>query len=162
MTRSTLVLAAAALLFAAPNAIAQAKPDFSGKWSLITDSAAAPTGGGRGGGGLGESPSIAQDASTLTITRTTQAGEVKSVYNLDGSPSKNTVAMRGGSVEQTSTAKWDANKLVISTTFNMGGSDVTTSMALSLDASGNLVVESTGMGRGGGAPTTTTRKYKKA
>ena len=36
------------------------------------------------------------NAATLTVTRTTQMGELTSVYKLDGSESKNTVAGRGG------------------------------------------------------------------
>jgi hypothetical protein len=35
-------------------------------------------------------------------------------------------------------------------------------MALSLDAAGQLVVEATGAGRGGGPPTTTKMTYKKS
>src|SRR5688572_29736937 len=71
---------------------AQAKPDFSGKWTLVPDAnaAAAPApggggggrGGGRGGGGgqfCGQECTVAQDGTSLTVTRTTPAGEVKAV-----------------------------------------------------------------------------------
>jgi hypothetical protein len=88
-------------------------------------------------------------------------GEVRLVYNLDGSESRNTVQGRGGATEQVSRARFDGTKLVITTTVNAGGTPVETTMALSLNAQGQLVVENTGVGRGGGAPTTTTLNYTK-
>jgi hypothetical protein len=161
MRNLTLMMSAAALFVAAPDASAQAK-NFAGKWTVVVDPNAPPPTGGRGGrGGLGQEPTIAQDDKTLTITRTTQMGEVKSVYNLDGSESKNTMTFGGNAVEQVSKTKWDGDKLVITTTSNFGGNTIESSMVLSIDASGNLVVQSTSPGRGGGAPTTTTMTYKK-
>jgi hypothetical protein len=123
-------------------------------------------------------PTIVQDASTLTITRMQGQTEVKSVYKLDGSESKNLVAMGGGRgrggdaaaaapppapVEVVSKAKWDGNRIVIVTTnpARGGGAPTETTMVLSIDASGNLVVERTQPGRDGGAPTTQTQTYKK-
>ena len=55
-----------------------------------------------------------------------------------------------------SKAVWEGAKLVITTTADMGGQAVETKATLSLDASGNLVVERTG-GRGAMPPQT----YKK-
>ncbi|HWP03859.1 MAG TPA: hypothetical protein VNL96_10410 [Gemmatimonadaceae bacterium] len=157
----TLALAAVAVLATALPA--QQKPSFAGQWTLIADPNA-PPGRGRGGGmfgGLGQAATITQDEKTITITRTTQAGEIKYVYNLDGSESKNTVTMGGNAVELVSHAKWEGDKLVITTTTQMGGNPVEIRMVLSLDAEGNLVVENTAPGRGGGGPVTTTTKYKK-
>ena len=94
------------------------------------------------------------------MTRTTQNGEIKSVYNLDGSESKNTMQGRGGPTEQVSKAVWDGAKLVITTNFQMGDNAVTRTQTLALDASGNLTVTVTGPGRGGEV-TTTTQTYKK-
>lgn len=163
MRRTTVVvMAMASLVIAGSTATAQSK-SFAGSWTVVPDPAApAPAAGGRGGGrGLGAGATITQDDKTLTITRTTQAGEIKSVYNLDGSQSKNTLSMGGNSVDQVSTAKWEGPKLVINTTASFNGNEFTTTMALSTDAAGNLTVESTSPGRGGGAPTTTTMTYKK-
>lgn len=156
-----LTLLTAILGFAAMTLIAQAPPTFAGKWTLIPD-ANAPAGGGRGMGGLGQTATIVQDANTLTITRTTPMGEVTSTYKLDGSESKNTFNMQGNAIDQLSTAKWDAGKLTIKTNMNIQGNAVETSMVLSLDPSGNLVVESTRPDfQGGGAPITTKMTYKK-
>jgi hypothetical protein len=100
---------------------------------------------------------VAQTATALTITRSVGGTEIASTYNLDGSPSMNTLSFGGQSVEQTSTAAWDGGKLVITTQGQAGN----TVMALSLTAAGQLQVETTAPGRGGGEPTTTTLAYTK-
>lgn len=149
---------------------AQAKPDFSGKWTLVPDpnaAAAAPAaggggrGGGRGGGGgqlCGAECTIMQDATSLMIMRTTQAGEQKATYKLDGSESKNMQQGRGGATEVVSKAMWDGNKASISTTRDVQGTSVTTKTVLSVTG-GELTIENQGTGPNG--PTTTTQKYKK-
>jgi hypothetical protein len=119
MRRNALIVGALSLVFAATIAQAQDKPNFSGSWTLVVDPNA-PAPGRGGGGGLGQAATLTQDAKTLTITRTTQNGEVKLVYNLDGSDSKNMVMGRGGQTEQVSKTAWDGSKLVITTTYSMG------------------------------------------
>ena len=162
MRKAAVFMGAIALVMGATTASAQGK-NFAGTWTVVADPAAPAPAPGRGGGrGLGQGATIAQDAKTLTVTRTTQNGEIKQVYNLDGSDSKNTLTMGGNSVEQVSKAKWEGDKLVITTTMNFNGNASESTMALSLDASGQLVVESTGAGRGGGPPTTTKMTYKKS
>jgi hypothetical protein len=139
---------------------AQTPPNFAGKWTLVPDANGA--GGGRGMGGIGQSATIVQDANTLTLTRTTQMGEFTTTYKLDGSESRNTLNMGGNSVDQLSTAKWDGGKLTINTKMDFQGTPVETRLVLSLDPSGNLVVESTRPDfQGGGAPITTKMTYKK-
>jgi hypothetical protein len=56
-----------------------------------------------------------------------------------------------------SPAARQGSRLVITTQ----GANGNTVMALSLNAQGQLVVETTAPGRGGGAPTTTTQTYTK-
>src|SRR3954463_5183401 len=84
MRRSAL-MGVAAVAFVASSAFAQAT-SFAGTWNMVVDPAAqqAAAGGGAGGrggrgggGGFGPTFTVAQDAKTLTITRTTQAGEQK-------------------------------------------------------------------------------------
>jgi hypothetical protein len=85
------------------------------------------------------------------------------VYKLDGSDSKNTLNMGGNSIDMVSKTKWDAGKLLVNTAMNFDGNAVETSMVISLDPSGNLVVESTRPDfQGGGAPITTKMTYKKS
>jgi hypothetical protein len=160
MRRNALIVGALSLVFAASIAQAQDKPNFSGSWTLVVDPNA-PAPGRGGGGGLGQAATLTQDAKTLTVTRTTQNGEVKLVYNLDGSDSKNMMMGRGGQTEQVSKAAWEGSTLVITTTFSMGENTVTRTQKFSLDASGQLVVAATSPGRGGGEPVTTTQTYKK-
>jgi hypothetical protein len=70
--RSTITLAAILL-----TTVASAQtPNFAGKWTLVPDPAA--TGGM--GGGLGQEATITQDATSITIKRTTQMGEFTSTY----------------------------------------------------------------------------------
>jgi hypothetical protein len=153
---------------------AQAKPSFAGKWTLVPDAnaAAAPAGGGGGRGGgrgggfggggfCGMECTITQDANTLVVSRTTQAGETKTTYTLDGKPAKNTVNAGGNAMESTSTATWDGAKLSISTSRDFNGQTTTTKMVLSMDATGQMVVETTAPGRNGGEPTTTKQMFKK-
>lgn len=157
------VTAIAALAFVAATVVAQTPPNFAGKWTLVADPNAAPAGGGRGVGGLGQEATIVQDASSLTITRTTPVGTFTSTYKLDGSESKNTLNMNGTAIDQVSKAKWDGGKLLVNTTMNFNGNPVETSMVMSLDATGNLVVESTRPDfQGGGAPVTIKVTYKKS
>ena len=136
--------------------LAQA-PNFTGKWAVVADPAS------QGPGGLGQSAVIKQDATTLTVTRTTQMGEVTSIYKLDGSESKNTLNIQGNAIDQLSKVKWDGGTLKVDTSMSFDGNPVNVTMAMSLDASGNLVVVSTRPDfQGGGAPVTTKTTYKKA
>jgi hypothetical protein len=164
MRRATAVWTVVTAIGVVAGIAAQTTPNFAGKWTLVPD-ATAPQAGGRGGGmfgGLGTDPVIAHDAKTLTITRTTQAGEIKSVYNLDGSDSKNTMTFGENSIDLVSKAKWADGKLAITTTSNFNGNTFETTMTLSLDG-GSLIVESTRPDfQGGRSPVTTKLTYKKS
>ena len=157
MHRSHAALALAVSMLFSAATLAQST-NFAGKWTIVPDPAV------QGGfGGLGQSAVIKQDATTLTITRTTQMGEVTSVYKLDGSESKNTLSFQGNSIDQVSKARWDGGTLHVDTSMNFDGNQVSVTMAMSLDPAGNLVVVSTRPDfQGGGAPVTTKTSYKKA
>ena len=121
------------------------KPDFSGTWT--PDVAADAAGGGMGGGrGMGGPMTVKQTADSLTIERQGRQGTMTQTYKLDGSETD--VAM--GQMTAKASAKWDGNKLVITTKSDRGEQTQTWSMA-----DGKLTIERTG-GRG---PSTTT--YKK-
>jgi len=147
-----------AVITATTIAAAQAPPNFAGKWTLIPD----PNAAAGGPGGLGMEATITQDASTLSITRTTQMGTFTSNYKLDGSESRNTLTIQGNSIDQLSTTKWDGGKLLVNTKMDFGGNVAEIKMVMSLDPSGNLQVETTRPDfQGGGAPVTTRTAYKK-
>ena len=172
MRRNLYVVAVVLMFGAAVSLSAQAKPDFSGKW--VMDAAAAPAppagapaggggggggrGGGRGGGGFGNEFMAVQNAKTLTITRMQGDATVTTVYNLDGSESKNMVAGRGGGepTAQVSKAMWDGAKLVVTTTAANGEQKRVFAME-----GGNLTIETTQPGRDGGPGTPTKLTYKK-
>jgi hypothetical protein len=175
MRRITVVVSAVAVvLYMAAGAYAQARPDFSGTWTMDPASAPAPPGGGvgggrgggrGGGGGVGFGPEFTakQDANALTITRMQGGQTITAAYRLDGSESKNSVPGRQGGppTEQVSKASWDGNRLVIVTTLDFGGNRVEQRRVLSLEG-GNLAIEQTNPGFQGGAPTTVKVVYKKS
>jgi hypothetical protein len=161
MKRAATAFCAAVIALVSVSVFAQTVPSFAGKWTLVPDPTA-PAGGGRGMGGLGDTATIVQDATSLTITRTTQMGEITSTYKLDGSDSKNTLNMAGNAIDMISKVKTDGGTLVVTTSMNFNGNPVESTMTLSLDAAGNLVVQSTRPDfQGGGAPITTKMTYKK-
>jgi hypothetical protein len=148
MKRARIGLVAAAVLAVSTVAFAQAKPDFSGTWTLDAEASGMTGGGGRGMGG--GPMTVKQTADTLTTEMTRGENKVTMTYKLDGTESKNTVTMRGESIEQTAMAKWDGNKLVITTKTPNGESTQTWSLE-----GATLTIEGTG-GRG-----PTKRVYKK-
>ena len=159
MRRVATILGTAAVVMLATSVFAQT-PNFAGKWTRDAEkttaanpNAPAGGGGGRGGGGGGDI-TVTQDAKTLVISRMQGENEVKMTYNLDGSPSKNTMMGHGGETTVTSTAKWDGAKLVIT-------SDNGQSVTYSMDGAW-LVAATTRPGREGGAAVTSTVYYKKA
>jgi Spy/CpxP family protein refolding chaperone len=172
MRRNFLIVAVVLTFGAAASVAAQAKPDFSGKWVMDPASAPAPPaeaggggggggrGGGRGGGGFGNEFTVAQNAKTLTITRMQGDQTVTTVYNLDGSESKNSVQGRGGAQEQVSKATWDGAKLVVTTQINAGGNTIGQKRVFAMEG-GNLTIETTAPGRDGGPGTPTKLVYKK-
>jgi len=145
MKRVRTGIIATAVLAVATIAFAQAKPDFSGSWA--PDPPPAADAGGGGGRGMGGGPmTVKQTATDLTVEREGRNGKTSTTYKLDGSETKVTM----GQAEGTASAKWDGNKLVITTKVGENANTQT----WSLDA-GVLTIDRTG-GRG---PSTT--KYKK-
>lgn len=178
------VTAALVLMFVAL-AGAQAKPDFSGRWTTDPDPAAAPTqpargagGGGRGGpppnvgSGWGSTITITQAPTSLTVeyaffTRGDMQPPLKFVYALDGSESKNTVMMGRGLQVQTSRTAWAGDSLVITSTYSFtdpqSGKPATAEVkrTLKLESPTSLSIETVYGGVLGGPPTTTRTTYRK-
>jgi len=156
MNRGLIVAVALAALVAVPAlTLAQAKPDFSGSWTLNQDkSDPAPArggggggGGGRGGGrggGVASQMTIKQTPAQLSIDRAMAQGAQTAAYKLDGSESTNTM----GAGEAKSKAMWEGSKLVITTSQTLpgrGGGDpinVEVKEVYSLDG-GALTIERT-------------------
>lgn len=148
--RRKLGLTAALVVALAMTGYAQ-KPDFSGTWTLDPE-ASGMTGGGGGGGrgggrGMAGPMTIKQTADTLSIETEGRNGPVTRAYKLDGSETD----VQMGQMSAKVSAKWDGDKLVITTKTENFESTATYSLS-----GGNLVIESTG-GRGAGK-----RVYKKS
>lgn len=128
---------------------AQAKPNFSGTWTLDAEKSVMPQGrgAGQGGGrqgGMGGGPlTITVEGPKMSVSRTMgQSGTtMTTVYMLDGTASKNTMAGRGGgeAMEVVYTSKWNGAKLV-TTIANPRGTATETRW---LDADGTMVIETT-------------------
>jgi hypothetical protein len=163
MRTATFLIGLTFLAAAAPEARAQDRPDFSGSWALAESSggmggrmmAGAPPGArqgqttrqGQGGGvmmirgGLGREVTLTQTGRTLVVVQATPQGEIRSTYNLDASPSRNTLTLGDRRTEIVSTARWEDNALVIITPNPAGAEAGETIMTLTLDGDGNLIVD---------------------
>ena len=191
MRRVYFSVAAAIVAGCAAVAMAQAKPDFSGRWTTDPDPAAPPpaattgragappaAGGQRGGrsgdmgSGWGSTIAITQDGARLTVeyaffSRGDMQPPLKFVYNLDGSETKNSVMMGRGIQGQTSKTAWEGDRLAITTvhTFPDPAGDkptmVEVKQVLSLESPTSLVVETTRTTPLGGPAKTTRTVYRK-
>jgi len=133
---------------------AQARPNFAGKWAL------AP-----GAGDVGMNPTsmtVTQDEKTFTITSATQMGEIKTVFNLDGTQAKSPLEIQGMSIDRVTKSAWDGSKLVLTTVSDFQGTSFETKQIWTLGADGTLTLDSTRPDfQGGGGPITTKLVYKK-
>ena len=141
MTRACSLLAVG-LALAGSVLIAQDKPNFVGTWKLPADAQAEPF--------TPPQMVVALDGKTMTVVATSQMGEFKTTYNMDETEAKSPIQFNGDTIDRTTKAAWDGNKLVITTKFGENNQTQT----WSLDG-GVLTVDRTG-GRG---PSQT--KYKK-
>jgi hypothetical protein len=168
------MLATAWLCIATP-ALAQQRPDFSGRWQLVPEANAGSTAARSAptfGTGWASDISIAQDATTLTIefaaySRYDMQPPIRLVYRLDGTESTNILNVGRGPQEQVSTAAWDGDALTLTIVrqFRAGPEDtpttVRTTQTLSLDSAAVLKVETTHSAVLGGSPSTNRTVYKK-
>jgi len=166
--RSGLTAVLAAALVA--GAIAQARPDFSGRWTTDPDPALAAAGGGTGAGpargtgagatgqrgarggargdmgsGWGSTITITQNAAQLTVeyaffSRGDMQPPLRFTYALDGSPTSNTVMMGRGMQTQTSRTAWDGATLAITTTHSFA--DPATGKPVPVEVKQALTLES--------------------
>jgi hypothetical protein len=131
-------------------AFAQAKPNFSGKWTET-------------GAAAGETPmvlTVQQDAATLTVQWSPAPDRF--VVKLDGSASKNiTTQSDGRGIESVATAKWDGDRLLISIPGRSNGDGpyvATTTWSLS---DGKLTVRETIVTQAGSSLRDYTRTYSR-
>jgi hypothetical protein len=162
------------------SAMAQERPDFSGRWAVEPEPTPAPAAPGAParprvgnmGSGWGATISIKQTADKLTLeydffARGDMQAPLKFAYALDGSETSNSVMMGRGIQIQVSKAAWEGKELLLTTTHTVedpaGGkpSKMDVKRKLWLESPETLVVETTRDGALGGAATTTRTVYKK-
>jgi hypothetical protein len=154
MRRALISLTLLLPLFAV-TAASQAKPNFAGKWAL-SDPAAA------GGMMIPATMAVVQDEKTVTLTTVGQMGEVKTVFNLDGTEAKSPFEVQGTRIDRVTKAAWDGSKLVLTTISDFQGQSFETKQVWTLGTDGTLTVDATRPDfQGGGAPVTTKSVYKK-
>jgi hypothetical protein len=156
-----------ALALAMPIAAwAQAKPDFSGTWTMNAEKSDPPPQGRGGGGGGGRGPAgpitIKQTGTELSVMSEGRQGPQTLTYKLDGSESTNQMMGRGGAATTVkSKAKWDGSSLVIETTQDMGGTPVTSTAKRRLDNDGKDMIVETSTTGGPNGPMTRKVVYTK-
>ena len=133
---------------------AQDKPSFAGAWKLsdpaqpemFTPSAM----------------TVVQDATTLTVTTSSQMGEYKTAYKLDGSEAPSPMEFNGMTIDRTVKLAWEGSKLLLITTSKMEGQTIEFKSVWSLTGDGALATETTVPDfQGGGGPITMKATYKK-
>jgi hypothetical protein len=156
MKRALSALFACLILIAAPAPLAgQDKPSFVGTWKL-SDPAAPET----------FTPTVmtvVQDATALTVTTTSQMGEFKTSYRLDGSEAPSPMNFNGMTIDRMTKLVWEGQTLLLITTSKMEGQSIEFKSAWSLTANGALATVTTFPDfQGGGASITMKATYKKS
>jgi hypothetical protein len=143
-----------ALAFLVGSAAAQEKPNFAGTWKLAGDAPDQFT------------PTqivVAQDATLLTVTTTGQMGEFKTTYKLDGTAGSSPLDFQGNTIDRTTKATWNENKLTLSAVSDMGGQTIEIKSVVSGGPDGTMILETTFPDfQGGGGPITSKATYKKS
>ena len=154
MTRPLYALLVCLALVGAPLA-GQNKPSFAGTWKLsdpATPDMFTPT-----------VITVVQDATALTVATTSQMGEFKTSYKLNGSESPSPMNFNGTTIDRMTKLVWEGNKLLLITTSKVEGQPIEFKSAWSLTADGALATETTFPDfQGGGAPITLKATYKKS
>lgn len=139
-------------------ALAQAKPNFSGTWTMVPDKSS-----------FGQMPT--PSAMTRTITHTeptlkivtfqTIPGQpdtnIQTVYTTDGKPAQNTVSGN----PMTTIGKWEGSTLVLNSTMSYQGTDITIEDRYSLSDAGKTLTVTRKIATPGGATDITVVMTKK-
>lgn len=123
-------------------ASAQQKPDFSGRWVVVSPAA-----------GVGQEQIVAQDDKTLSVEQVSATGRRKMIYQLDGLERRQAIPSRGTEIIVLSKAMWDGDRIVITTnTAYPNGMKTQAKDVWSLDVQGRLVIDSGETGPTGPGP----------
>jgi len=110
---------------------AQAKPNFTGTWIVVTPAE-----------GAGQEQELRHTATTLSKGHASEGSGHHATYKLDGTESRNEITSHGEPIVTLSKALWDGDKVVItSATTYPDGRKLQTKETWSLDSTGRLVIE---------------------
>jgi len=125
-----LVAAVAAALVMPTGLAARQKPNFSGRWLIVSP----PEGAGR-------EQVVKQDDKALSVGSGVPGGR-QTTYQLDGAEHKTSMSLRGEAINIVSKAVWDGNKLVLTSDAAYPNGMKTKSTEIwSIDDQGRLVVD---------------------
>jgi hypothetical protein len=138
-----ITLTIVALVLGTAGLLAQARPNFAGRWALVD-----PTGRSSGVAFLGIEFTATQDDAALTVVPTNHEVHVGESperlwarHNLDGSESHNPLGVGRRTVDRVSVARWNNAALVITSTIAPGSDQSVQTQTWSLDPSGSLIVD---------------------
>ena len=131
---------------------AQDKPNFAGTWKLASTAADQFT---------APQMVVVHDAKMITVTASSQMGEFKTPFNLDGTEAKAPLEFNGQSFDRVTKAAWTGNTLVLTTKSEFNGQVFETKMTWTLNTDGTLLVASTRPDFQGGGSVTGKATYKK-
>jgi hypothetical protein len=147
----------------------QARPDFSGTWSLPADAPPGSNGKPAPAPGFGPTINIRHEGQTITISRLIGGATVHVTHSLDGSETRSRTPGRlcHGDAQSVWTAAWQGDAIVATMVGALapGATTVTKSSVQStfrLPAPDTLAVEMTFRSQGSAEPRTVTTLYRKA
>jgi hypothetical protein len=119
--------------------VVQQRPNFSGRWVIVSPKE-----------GAGQEQLVTQDDKTLTTEHGSSGGGHKMVYQLDGIERRLALPSHGSEITILARASWDAGRIVITSDASYpNGMRTRSTDTWSMDAQGQLVIDSTETGPGG-------------
>jgi hypothetical protein len=117
----------------------QAKPDFTGKWSL--DAAKSDFGGTPAPASVLHHIEHKEPNVKITTTQKSEAGETTNTrtFSTDGKDSTNKITMMGSEYPVTTSAKWDGQSLAVHASFDAQGTTVRLNDTWTLSADGKVL-----------------------
>jgi hypothetical protein len=118
---------------------AQQKPNFSGRWEVVSPEK-----------GAGTIQVVKHDDKTLATEHGSEGPGHRMIYQLDGVERRNALPSHGSEIVILSTARWEGDRVVITSRASYPNGMKTQSREVwSLDAQGRLVIDYTESGPGG-------------
>ena len=136
---NTLARIATATAMLAVVAGAQQKPNFSGRWVVVSPEK-----------GAGSEQVVKHDDKTLSTEHASEGGGHRMIYQLDGVERRSAMPSHGAEIVILSRAMWDGDRIVITSQASYPNGMKTQSKEVwSLDAQDRLVIDFTESGPGG-------------